>query len=205
MLQCNEVAEFGWNGAAQTVPVEVQSLQGSEPAQFGRNRATQVVGNEVQPLQGPNAAERGRNRTNQLVVGEGEFLQGEVGQFGRNLAGQIVPREHQLAQGRKAAQFRRNYVTICNILYINMLQNIRLSMYHLRYAEMSEIKWDGIGVRRTILGPSTVGWPGTRGGQRTSFGSLRTTTLATSNSSNSMNAASPSGPKASGISVAPVP
>ena len=42
------------------------------------------------------------------------------------------------------------------------------------------------------------------GVQRTSVGSLRTTTLATSNSSNSMNAASPSGPKASGIAVASV-
>ena len=37
----------------------------------------------------------------------------------------------------------------------------------------------------------------------TSVDSRRTTTLATSNSSRSMNAANPSGPKASGISVAP--
>ena len=41
------------------------------------------------------------------------------------------------------------------------------------------------------------------GFQQTSTGSLRTITLATSNSSNSMNAASQPGPKASGISVAP--
>ena len=40
------------------------------------------------------------------------------------------------------------------------------------------------------------------GVHRTSVGSLRTTTLATSNSSSSMNAASPSGPKASGMAVA---
>ena len=39
--------------------------------------------------------------------------------------------------------------------------------------------------------------------QRTPPGNLRTTTLATSSSSNSMNAASPLGPKASGIAVAP--
>jgi len=53
---------------------------------------------------------------------------------------------------------------------------------------------------RAIDGGST----GYAWGSATSVGSLRTTTLATSNSSNSMNAASPSGPKASGISVAPV-
>lgn len=40
--------------------------------------------------------------------------------------------------------------------------------------------------------------------QRTAAGSLRTTTLATSNSSSSMNAATPFGPKASGISVASI-
>ena len=51
-----------------------------------------------------------------------------------------------------------------------MLQNICLLMYHLRYAEMSGIAFDGIGVQRTIFGPSTVGRPGMRGGQRTSFG-----------------------------------
>ena len=40
--------------------------------------------------------------------------------------------------------------------------------------------------------------------QRTVAGSLRTTTLATSKSSSSMNAASPAGPRASGMAVAPV-
>ena len=39
--------------------------------------------------------------------------------------------------------------------------------------------------------------------QRTAKGNLRTTTLDTSISSNSMNATKPSGPKASGIAVAP--
>ena len=73
----------------------------------------------------------------------------EIAELGRNRAGQMVGGQPQVPKVANIAEFRRNYVTICNILYINMLQNIRLSMYHLRYAEMSEIKWDGIGVRRT--------------------------------------------------------
>ena len=42
------------------------------------------------------------------------------------------------------------------------------------------------------------------GSHRPRTGSLRTTTLGTSDSPSSMNAASPFGPKASGISVVPV-
>ena len=55
------------------------------------------------------------------------------------------------------------------------------------------------GVPRAEFPRSTVVGP-----QRTPAGSLRTTTLATSNSSSSMNATRPFGPNASGISVAAV-
>ena len=67
--------------------------------------------------------------------------------------------------------------------------------------------------RQRMGGTARLGSPAAKGGrswsdyrphgQRTRAGSLLTTTRATSISSSSMNAAKPSGPKASGIGVLP--
>ena len=82
----------------------------------------------------------------------------------------------------------------------------------LLFAQGADARKQQDGCRPTSF-PSPMGLDGRRGprlvlprrrAQRTAAGSLRTTSLATSNSSSSMNAATPFGPKASGISVASV-
>ena len=72
-----------------------------------------------------------------------------VAEFGRYRTRQPVVVEVQGIECRKVAEFRRNYVVICNMLYINMLHHILLAMYHLQYAEMNGIAFDGIGSQRT--------------------------------------------------------